>query len=260
MTAKLYRSGIKLEDLYNSSKEEYDFIEYVDPIAILKVISLLSNRDPRRSNLFKLEADNFENNWRESCELLERAFIRLTDLKNGYGVIDFKRWNPYSTLVVPLAIMLKEADKSGNYSFYKKIDIWYWINVFSQRYDKSVDSQTFSDIKSMKDWFLDNSKIPDLINKFNVEHLDLDIDKQNNAIYKGIINLIILSGAFNFKTGQAPQFDLKRLQDGHIFPKSIYNENSILIRTVITSNQSKFNKIPSKFLVNYYIYMEKKNY
>lgn len=150
-------------------------------------------------------------------------------------------------MVVPLAILLKEADKSGSYLFYKKIDIWYWTNVFSQRYDKSVDSQTFSDIKFMKEWFLDDSKIPDFISKFNIEDLDLDIDKQNNAIYKGIINLIILSGAFDFKTGQAPQFDMKRLQDDHIFPKSIYNENSILIRTVITSNQSKFNKIPSKY-------------
>lgn len=81
MTAKLYRSGVKLRDLYNFSYEKYDFIKYIDPIAILKVVSLLRNKDPRRSNLFKLEADNFENNWSEACELLEKAFKRLTDIK-----------------------------------------------------------------------------------------------------------------------------------------------------------------------------------
>lgn len=73
------------------------------------------------------------------------------------------------------------------------------------------------------------------------------MDKQLSATYRGIINLIALKGAYDFKSGQPPQFERDKVQDDHIFPKSIFNENKILNRTIISTNQSKINKKPSEY-------------
>jgi hypothetical protein len=37
---------------------------------------------------------------------LNGSYKRVTDLKNGYGVLDFKKWMPYTTMLVPLAAMI----------------------------------------------------------------------------------------------------------------------------------------------------------
>ncbi|MDI9645699.1 MAG: hypothetical protein QFX40_03290 [Archaeoglobales archaeon] len=77
--------------------------------------------------------------------------------------------------------------------------------------------------------------------------MDLEVKQQTNAIYRGIIALIVLKGAMDFITGQPPQFDPNRVQDDHIFPKKHFKEDMILNRTLITSNQSKIDKKPSEF-------------
>jgi len=59
--------------------------------------------------------------------------------------------------------------------------------------------------------------------------------------------LIVLNGALDFKTGKSPQFAIEKLQDDHIFPKSIYNYNGVLNRTLISSNAEKWKTKPSKY-------------
>ena len=62
-----------------------------------------------------------------------------------------------------------------------------------------------------------------------------------------MINLIVLKGTSDFKTGQPPQFNREKVQDDHIFLKSIYKKNRILNRTLTSTNSSKGNKKPSQF-------------
>lgn len=244
VTARLYRDGIKLRDLIKEVTEEYDFISDVEPQAILKVIALLRGLEPKRSNLLKLDSSNFEEDFWKSCKLLETAFKRMTaTTSNGYGIINFKKWCPYTPMIVTLAA---ELDKAKNEPDYRKIDTWYWISIFSQRYDQSVDSIIYSDYKNLSDW-IENNNTPSFVNDFNPENVDLNISSQNNAIYRGVMNLVVLNGAFDFKTGQAPIFEPKKIQDDHIFPKSHFKDDSVLNRTLITSNQSKFNKRPSEY-------------
>lgn len=95
--------------------------------------------------------------------------------------------------------------------------------------------------------WLELDKEPSFLKDFRVDIVDLEVKQQNNAIYRGIIALIVLKGALNFKTGQPPQFDPNKVQDDHIFPKKHFKEDVILNRTVITSNQSKIDKKPSEF-------------
>ena len=86
--------------------------------------------------------------------------------------------------------------------------------------------------------------MPDFIKEFDLDAVDLDVDRQSSVIYRG---LIVLKGALDFKTGQPPQFDKEKVQDDHIFPKSIYKENQILNRTLTSTNSSKGNKKSSQF-------------
>jgi len=249
VVARLYRDRVNPRKLLENTQKNYDFIddEGINPQMILKVIALLRDKEPKRGNLLNLESKNFESDWEIACEFLEKAYRRMTDIKNGYGILNFKKWTPYSTMIVPLAVMIYEIEKiKGGAADYEKIDKWYWTIVFGQRYDQAVDAQSFSDFNEFKKWVI-NGEEPSFLKDFKLGEVDLEVSKQNNAIYRGIINLITLKGAFDFKTGQPPQFDRKKIQDDHIFPKSKYKEDKILNKTIITTNQSKIDKDPSEY-------------
>ena len=75
----------------------------------------------------------------------------------------------------------------------------------------------------------------------------MNVEKQTSAIYRAVINLIVLAGALDFKTGNPPQFEKEKIQDDHIFPKSIYNCNLVTNKTLISTNTEKSNKLPSEY-------------
>ena len=157
---------------------------------------------------------------------------------------------PYTTMLVPLAAILHfvKVNKFESPKNYEKIDRWYWISVFSNRYDQAVDTRSVEDTNSIKKWLINDSKIPNFVKTFRMEEVDIDgVEKQSSAVYRGIINLTVLSGALDFKTGNPPQFDREKVQDDHIFPKSKYKINSILNRTLITTNAAKGDKMPSVY-------------
>lgn len=249
-TARLYKYGINLRDMLNSAREQYEFVRFIPPEWILKVIALIRGKEPRRKNLLELDHGNFEEEWNRACEALELAYRRITDIRNGYGVLDFKKWAPYTTLIVPIAVMLDYLRNSHKESptNYAKVDAFYWATVFGGRYDQAVDSKSFSDFMDFVEW-VETGKVPEFIERFTVEDIDLDVSSMNSAIFKGVLSLIVLNGALDFKTGQPPQFELYRskVQVDHIFPRSIYKEDRITNRTIITTNQSKSNKKPSEY-------------
>lgn len=178
------------------------------------------------------------------------AYRRMTDLRNGYGVLDLKKWAPYSTLIVPLAAMLDHlhSNRKDNPKNYAKIDAFYWAAVFTSKYDHAADSQSFSDFNDFIAW-VEKDVVPEFIEKFEPEAVDLDVSSGASAIFKGVLSLIVLKGALDFKTGQPPQFELygSKIQVDHILPRSIYREDRVANRTLITSNQSKSNKKPSEY-------------
>jgi len=249
VTAKLYKDKIKLRDLLETARKKYEFLKFVDPESVLKVIALLRGKEPNRKNIFETKPTKFEEDWERACKALESAYARITDIKNGYGVLVFRKWMPYSTMIVPLASMIdylktEKLETEGNYD---KIDRWYWISVFSNAYDQAVDTKSYSHFGTIKDWIRDGKVTTDFVQKFDPEAVDLDIDKQSSAIYRGVISMIVLKGALYFKTGQAPQFGREKIQDDHIFPKSIYKDDRIVNRTLISTNAEKGNKKPSEY-------------
>ncbi len=247
--ARLSKYGIKLRDLLDKAKYKYESIKIIKPDMILKTISLIRNGESKRKNILSLSYENFVTDWENAIISLDKAYKRIVDTKHGYGVYDIKKWIPYSTMIVPLAAMLYfiKVNNIENPNNYIKINKWYWSSIFSSRYDQGVDSTSASDYKVLKDWILDTSKVPEFIKNFNISDDKLDVDSKTSAIYKGIINLIVLEGALDFKTGNPIQFDDKSIQDDHIFPKSKYKTNYISNRSLITSNANKKDKVPSVY-------------
>jgi hypothetical protein len=161
---------------------------------------------------------------------------------------------PYTTMIVPLAAtidFLGASNMDSEARSYDKVDCWYWAAVFSNRYEKSADTVAHNDFNALKSWIRDESKVPNFIQKFQPDALDFDTDKQSSALYRGVISLVVLSGALDFKTGQPPQFSQESVQDDHIFPKSRYHDSahvdSVLNRTLISTNQSKSDKAPPEY-------------
>jgi|Deesub1362A_J573_1020465.scaffolds.fasta_scaffold01960_2 hypothetical protein len=245
MTAKLYNYKINLRDLLKDAENKFDFTKFVKPEFILKVMALIRDQEPKRKSILNLSPQNFEEDWIAACEALKLAFRRV---KSWYGVLDFENLMPYTTMLVPLAGMIhflkvNRLDRDENY---RKLDVWYWAAVFAQRYDQAVDSKTFRDYKDFKDWVL-KGKIPEFIEKFDPEEIDLDVESAYSAIHRGVICLIVVNGAYDFLTGQAPTFEREKIQIDHIFPRAHFNENRVLIKTIISTNQRKIDKKPSEY-------------
>jgi len=249
LTARMYKYNIKLRDLLENARQCYNFVEHVSPEFILKVICLLRGREIKRKNILHLRPDNFEKDWEVACAALEAAFERAVDIKHGYGVLDFKRWIPYSTMLIPLAGMIYwvKAGKLESKDNYDKIERWYWTAVFSNRYDQAADTTSVSDVNDIKTWLAESGEVPGSIQEFEAESVDLDVNRQSSATYRGVINMIVLQGAIDIMSGNPPQFGREKVQDDHIFPKSIYDEHRISNRTLISTNAEKGNKRPSEY-------------
>lgn len=77
---------------------------------------------------------------------------------------------------------------------------WYWASVFSERYSGSPESTSLEDLQELIS-SVEDMKIPKLINKAVNYIKELDMRKvysATSAIYKGVINLIVLNGAKRF--------------------------------------------------------------
>jgi len=264
LVAKLFNHNINLRKLLDDARKQYDFTKVVDGDYIVKTIVLMRGNAPTRKNMLSISPENFTDDFNKACEALELAYRRLLDKKTGYGVLDFKKWVPYETMIVPLATLIRylKDNRLDNEENYRKLDAWYWISVFGNRYEHSTDTVSWQDYNKMTKWFENGSAIPDFIKEFNPENIEYSTHVQRSAIFRGIVSLIVLKGAKDFITGQSPEYEKEKAQLDHIFPRSKFSMkfgkelvDSVLNRTVITSNQRKIDKKPSEFftdLINKY--------
>ena len=246
LSAKLYQKHVKLYTLLEESIDDFPHVGNIEPELILRILCFIRNLDYSRGNILELSSENFESDWKRACKGFELAYKRLVDLQTGYGVYDINRVMPFSPMFIPLAAILlfmKENDleRSANY---KKIDKWYWISVFGERYTQSTNSISYSDYKNLKE-YLKNDVTPDFISSFNIDSLQIDVDATGSAIYRGIFCLLTLHHVKDYSTFQSIKIEPDKVQDDHIFPKSIYKDDSVLNRTLISTNQKKSKKKPS---------------
>lgn len=243
--ARLYRKDVKLRDLWKRFEKSHSAAAAsIKPEYLLKFISLMQGKVPRKSTLVDvaddLSHDAFESSWELATEYMAKAHTRLMATSGGYGAFD-ARWIPYNTLLVPLAYLLMEIEKmKGGEAEYRKLDTWYWTSVFSERYDSAVDTKSNDDIKAVLEWTKNDTPI-NWIGIFNASNVDLTVDDQRAAVYRGVMCLIALRGARDFCSGQPA--DLHKCDDDHIFPRSKYKEfenvNAIVNRTLISPESNR---------------------
>ena len=253
--ARMYLKDVRLRDLWSEFKKRNEGVaEVIKPEFLLKVIAVWEGKEPKRAKLLDvldaLDKDRFVRQWKKAEHFIVEAYRRITSPQGGYGA--FKNdLIPYTTMIVPLAALLSAVEeRKGGEAIYRKLDRWYWANVFTQRYDSAVDTKTYQDFKEVIGW-LEGDAMPIWIANLSTDEVDFDAGKQRSAVYRGLLCTIILAGAKDFINGQAA--NLMECQDDHIFPKSKFkhpNVNVITNRTLISSksNQIKTDKKPSEYL------------
>lgn len=257
-TAVYTKQGINLRKMWknyyeNNNYEVKNFCEIDDedyPKLILQIMALLQNKEIKKRVI--IDPKEFKVNeklWNEACELLNISLKRIRDRTSGYGVQNVKHL-PYRTIIIPLAAIMKGRN---NPSDFKKIDTWYWSSVITNRFAGSSETTAKQDYDQLIE-FINNDETPQALKEANekVKLLDLEITDRG-ALYKGILNLLSINGAQDFKLLQS--INLSVLDDHHIFPKKVKlelkNENSILNRTLIyrdTNRNVIKNRKPSDYI------------
>jgi len=263
--ARYYPMGINLNNL-KSRIEDRPFLKVIDEVYVLKVMALLNNKEPKPENLLRLvdeqhvsTKDNvtveFNNLWSLAVRYLDAALDRIRKVYGGIGLKIGKRkveLIPYTSLLVPLAVMLYEINKQGNLAtLYDKVNIWYWSSVFTQKYTHAVDTKSYYDVQNMKKWFENLREKPNFT--FNFDYVKNEMRKaaRTSALAKGFYNILILNNPRDLLTGQ-PIPSIEVCQIDHIFPSSRYGRqaDNIFNLTLLDreTNQRKKDKLPSDFL------------
>jgi len=260
--ARYYPIGINLNTLKNRIKNR-PFLGILDEVSILKVMALLKDLEPKSQNLLRLvDVRNsspqvlaeFNNLWERAVGYLDVALDRV---RRVYGAVKIKIGKknidliPYTTMIVPLAVMLYEIEKRGNpAALYNKVDLWYWSTVFSQKYTHAADTKSFSDVKVMQNWFANPQEKPDLTPNFDYVKSEMLKGARSSALGKAFYNQLILNNPMDLLTGQP--ITISECQVDHIFPSSRFGRaaDNIFNLTLLdkNTNQKKRDKLPADFL------------
>lgn len=259
--ARYHPRGIKLNELKQEIKNS-PILEILDAESVLKVMALLQGREPKSKNLIglldtqKSPSDNqavFYTQWKTAVTFLERALKRIREvygaskIKVGKRTLDLI---PYTSLIIPLAVLLYESDKRGNTKvLFDKVDYWYWTSVFTQRYTHAVDSKSFSDFRSIQEWFDKDESIPNLSCNFDYIKSEMSKAARSSGIAKGFYKFLILNGCKDLLTGQ--DVKITECHIDHLFPSSKFPKaNNIFNLTILdkNTNQRKKDKLPSEFI------------
>lgn len=274
LTARLYRSGIRLHDLWAEavgahprlrewSKGKAD--EHKFGVLVLRTLALLRGLDPKPRILIDLTPTDFEADWRRAAAAIDRALELITLVApDGFGVFA-EKWLPGFGLVPILAALRSEIDerKLGEEAR-AELRRWYWCNVFMERYSSAVESKSRKDYLEMTRHWLEDGPEPevfrlarDLIGApgFRIR----DSASYASARYSGVFCLLALRNARDWRRGE--DIRLQELQDHHIFPKAFLKRhgiekridvNTIANRTLISNetNGRIKDKAPAEYIVD----------
>lgn len=283
INALLKPKGLQLKRMWRQAQQRLSFVESERlNVYVLQVMSILQQaycspkylyyllpgqekavREPDgslRKEVLVRDVDDFARRWEAAVDALERA-IGLLRHPQEFGAIS-SQYLPYVS-ILPVFAALQSARQSlapgKQLDARRKISHWYWASVFTNRYSGSVESTSARDFLDVKDWFQDDSLAPSLIAEFHSRFKNLELRKETkrgSSVYNGVFNLLVLSGARDWMTGDVPQHG--DLDDHHIVPKSWGLENklgtqidTILNRTPLTADTNR--RVISDRLPNAYL-------
>ncbi len=206
------------------------------------------------------DAPTFQANWDAAVSALEKAIVMLRDPRE-FGAIS-AQYLPYVSILPVFSALQTACSKlpaSKRLDAQRKIRHWYWASVFVNRYSGSVESTSARDFLDVKAWIADDDVEPPVIEEFKERSRNLDLRKEirkGSSVYNGIFNLLILKGARDWMTGNAPQHG--ELDDHHIVPVAKaqgaladINVHTILNRTPLTAETNRHairDRLPNQYL------------
>jgi hypothetical protein len=248
LTARLYRSGIRLHDLWSDACKTHPRLrawskgkadEHKFGVLVLRTLALLRGLDPKPRILIDLLPADFEADWRRATAAIERALELITLVgPDGFGVFA-EKWLPGFGLVPILAALRAEVDerKLGEQ---ERADLrrWYWCNVFMERYSSAVESKSRKDYLEMtRHWFEDGPE-PEVFREaqnwigapgFRIR----GSASYASAVYSGVFCLLAIRNARDWRRGE--DIRLQELQDHHIFPQAYLKRHDITKRVDINT-------------------------
>lgn len=272
LTARLYRSSIRLHDLWDKAVAEHKRLAAWSNgkadknklgVLTLRTLALLRGLDPKVNVLINLKPEGFEDDWRSAAAALERA-LELLELvsPDGFGVFD-EKWLPGFGMLPVLAALRAEIERRG-LGENARMDLrrWYWCNVFLERYSSAVESKSRKDYTEMLHYWMDGKTEPAVFTEARARigadtYSIRESASYGSAVYSGIFCLLAINGARDWRRGEDIQ--LQKLEDHHIFPQAWLKKrgitarisvNSIVNRTLISDETNKKirDKAPAEYL------------
>jgi hypothetical protein len=278
LTARLYRSGIRLHDLWTEACKTHPRLrtwsrgkadEHKFGVLVLRTLALLRGLDPKPRILIDLLPVNFEADWRRAAAAIERALELITLVgPDGFGVFA-EKWLPGFGLIPILAALRAEIDmrKLGEQ---ERADLrrWYWCNVFMERYSSAVESKSRKDYLEMTRHWFEGKPEPEVFREaqnwigapgFRIR----GSASYASAVYSGVFCLLAIRNARDWLRGE--DIRLQELQDHHIFPQAYLKRheitkrvdiNTIANRTLISNetNGKIKDKAPAEYLADQAIF------
>jgi hypothetical protein len=266
LTARLYRPGIRLHDLWAEACKTHPRLrawsggkadQHKFGVLVLRTLALLRGLDPKPRILIDLLPADFEADWRRAARAMERALELVTHVgPDGFGVFA-EKWLPGFGLLPILAALravIEDHDLGGAQR--EQLRRWYWCNVFMERYSSAVESKSRKDYLEMTRHWLEAGPEPEVFHDarniigapgFRVR----SSASYASAVYSGLFCLLALRNARDWRRSE--DIRLQDLQDHHIFPQAYLRRhgitrrvkvNSIANRTLISDDTN--NKIKAK--------------
>ncbi|MGI9020090.1 MAG: GmrSD restriction endonuclease domain-containing protein [Solirubrobacterales bacterium] len=248
LTARLYRSNIRLHDLWAEAVQAHPLLrtwskgkadEHKFGVLVLRTLALLRGLDPKPRILIDLSPESFDDDWRRAAAAMERALELITLVgADGFGVFN-EKWLPGFGLIPILAALRAEIDER-RLGEQERADLrrWYWCNVFMERYSSAVESKSRKDYLEMTRHWLEDGPEPEVFR----EAADLigapgfrirDSASYASARYSGVFCLLALRAARDWRRGE--DIRLQELQDHHIFPKAYLKRHEITKRVDVNT-------------------------
>ena len=152
-----------------------------------------------RSEVLVADPIEFKNLWHEAVEALERA-LNLLRHPQEFSAIS-SQYLPYAAILPAFAALQVEAGQlpaEQRLDAQRKIRLWYWASVFTNRYSGAVESTAAQDYREIKTWYVDDNAEPGSISESqrDIDNLDLRREtRRGTSVYNGVFNLLVLNGA-----------------------------------------------------------------
>jgi hypothetical protein len=270
LTARLYRSGIKLHDLWNAACVKHKRLADWSKgraenqkfgVQVLRTLALMRNLDPKPRILIELSPEGFERDWERAAAAVDRALELLTHIgQDGFGVFDKKRLPGFGLVPVLAALRAHIDDLKLGDEARADLRRWYWCNVFLERYSSAVESKSRKDWVEMNEYWTSKA-LPSVFveaqTRIGAEGFSVADSASNaSAVYSGVFCLLAQRGARDWR--RVEDIQLQELQDHHIFPQAFLKRhaikdrvsvNTIINRTLISDETN--NKIKDKAPAEY---------